>query len=206
MAMAIADPAKLALRRASRIPGIVAPTEVQIHQAITRATRRERQTLVAQAVGGEAERALKSRVPWAKQLLATKRPFLVWGRPGVGRSWLLQQAARAFEESGNATTSVLAPPIPLNEVGYGGLREVIQRLSGWATDDEVRAGIEGVKTEASPDALEAIFGQGGSRGAAVVALRWAIKTALESSDNGNLVLVLDDVDYWTVRRFARSPT
>ncbi len=201
MVSAIADPSKLALRRASRFPARGAPTERELERAITRATRNERQTQEAEPDDSE-ERALKARTPWAKQLLTTKKPFLVWGRPGVGRSWLLRRAVRAFEQAGNATLLITAPPTPLDEIGYGGLRVAIRRLVGWSTEEEIRAGVETVRTTATRNALQGIFGQdvGGrgkpnkTRAAVAAAFRWAVKMAVETTDEGKFVLAIDDVD------------
>ncbi|HMR05230.1 MAG TPA: hypothetical protein PKA88_05620, partial [Polyangiaceae bacterium] len=130
----------------------------------------------------------------------------VWGRAGVGRSWLLRQVAAAYERRGSASVSISAPAPPLDEIGYGALRQTITQLAGWRDS----ADRHGVKSDSIRSALETVFAAdlpvgidpAGARAGASRALRWAAKLAVESSDPGKLVLLVDDLDQFDGASFV----
>ena len=200
MAMAIAAPGNRALLRASRIPGRPAPSESEVRRAVTQATRRDRTT--QQADAGEDDGAWLRRAPWAAELLSPERPILVWGPAGVGRSWMLTRALRELRQRGIVAERLEAPPAPLNQIGYGGLRKMLRRLARLVTDADVRAAVDGADTDDLRRALQRIFAKHGAirqdpltaRSGATLALRWAIEQALRRQPAQLFWLALDDVD------------
>ncbi|MEZ4222967.1 MAG: protein kinase [Polyangiaceae bacterium] len=200
MALAIAEPGDRAALRASRMPGRQAPTEADVRRAITQATRRDRTTMEESAEGDED--ALRGRAPWATQLLAADRPTLIWGRPGVGRTWLVERGVRELRRRGIFAERIEAPPRPLDQIGYGGLRKILRQLMHWRSEEELRTAIEAIDDVALHDALQGIFNKAGTvqadaaavRAGAQLALRWAIEHTTTVRDRKPFVLVLDDLD------------
>ncbi len=148
---------------------------------------------------GDKKTGLLRRAPWAGELLDGSH--VVWGRAGVGRSWLLARAVSVLEEGGARICSLEAPPSPLDEVGFSSLRLVIEALAGWSSSQESRKAIDEEPDIRLRDALGTIFGHstGGTtpasvREGALAALEWAARRAVELADGGKVVLSVDDVD------------
>ncbi len=128
--------------------------------------------------------------------------IVLWGRPGIGKTRLLQELAPTTMKGGSAVFSLLTSPPPLSEVGYSGLRRLVMDLSGIASGERLLA-IGRTSNARIGEGLSAIFGSPCSPAnadnktllrEAAHTLTWAIHRAIERSRGLRVVLFIDNID------------
>ena len=174
----------VALRRAS-LGGTLAP-----------ATEGERTALIGRA----------QEVAWARDLLekpVSPQALALWGRPGVGRTRLLEEIATIAERAGMLVARIPLDPVPRGGVGYSGLRKMILRLSGLTADDLRQGRPEGVSDRWAWTGFRALFDRtptrlpadpSAVRRGAAAALAWAARYAAERAEGGRALMAIDDVE------------
>ncbi len=173
--------------------------------AATTPTRMPAYRAPAESLYEMEESPLVGRAPllaWVSEGLADRHmtAIALHGPTGAGKSRMLREAALLAIRHGAFVIEALVDPVPLSEIGFGGLREIVARLAGaqasepdaiiaQASDPTAAASLRTIWTE------EAVGpGGGGLRASALAALRWAVHRARERADGAPVVLVIDDVD------------
>jgi serine/threonine protein kinase/CheY-like chemotaxis protein len=142
-----------------------------------------------------------AELAWAREILSGARvpsAIALWGRSGVGRTRLAREVAAAAEREATLVVPVELDPQPYGEVGYRGLRRMIQSLSGRspvellddrAADRWALAGLRLLFSRSQVSVYPAV-----ARRAAAAALAWGMWRATVRAERGRVLLVLDDLD------------
>jgi serine/threonine-protein kinase len=145
----------------------------------------------------------KDDIAWVRDQLRKEgaRGVVLWGRAGVGRTRLLDELARSFEEEGSIVYRASGPPRPWRQIGYFGLRPIVTALSGHPLGAALTSG--SCAPEPAATGLRAIFASGaGSAGfvsrpaadAVIAAVQWAAALAVTRAGKKLLILSIDDAD------------
>lgn len=143
---------------------------------------------------------------WARELL--ERPvappaMAFWGRPGLGRTRLVDEIATIGERGGLSVFRIQLDPVPRCNVGYRALHAMILQLSGLTADDLRQGRPTGVTDRAAWTGFRAIFDRTPTllptdptaiRKGAAVALAWAARYAMERAHGGRALMMIDDIE------------
>jgi serine/threonine-protein kinase len=143
---------------------------------------------------------------WAEEMLAQHAGvagFVMWGRPGVGRTRLLREVCLAARRRGSVVVLASVDPPPWNEVSFHGLRALLAQmdrapeLAGLLDETQDHAGpleVEGMRVLFESDSTAPWASGATSRRMMTATVACVLRTAVSLVAPRPLVIAIDDAD------------